>query len=177
MADPYEVLGVQRGDTQETIRAAYRKLAKKHHPDLNPGNPEAAERFKTINAANDILSDPEKRARYDRGEIDETGQERAPREYYHEYADAPGGGGRRYQTQSGSIDPEDLEALFGRFGFGGTRGERGRLNLRGQDAHYGLTVSFADGARGATRRITLPEGHSLDVTIPAGTNDGTVLRL
>jgi DnaJ-class molecular chaperone len=176
MADPYEVLGVQRGDTQETIRAAYRKLAKKHHPDLNPGNPDAAERFKLINAANDILSDPEKRGRYDRGEIDETGAERPPRDFYRDYADADAGAGRRYRSQAGSIDPEDLEALFGRFGFGGGRGEAG-LNLRGHDAQYGLTVSFADAARGATRRITLPEGRSLDVTIPAGTLDGAILRL
>ncbi|HKM65303.1 MAG TPA: J domain-containing protein [Acidisphaera sp.] len=175
MADPYEVLGVQRGDTQETIRAAYRKLAKKHHPDLNPGNNEAEERFKAISAANELLSDPDKRARYDRGEIDETGAERQ-REYYHHYADAAPGAGRRYRAEASGIDPEDLEALFGRFGFGAARGEAG-LNLRGQDVHYGLTVSFADAARGATRRITLPEGRSLDVTIPAGTKDGAVLRL
>ena len=176
MADLYETLGVQRTDSQDTIRAAYRKLAKKWHPDLNPGNPEAAERFKLINAANDILSDPEKRGRYDRGEIDETGAERQ-REFYHQYADANAGGGagRRYRAQASSIDPEDLEALFGRFGFGGAHGEG--LNLRGQDVQYGLTVTFADAARGATRRLTLPDGRTLDVTIPAGTVDGAILRL
>jgi DnaJ-class molecular chaperone len=178
MADPYETLGVQHGDSQEAIRAAYRKLAKKHHPDLNPGDPQAAERFKTINAAHDLLSDPEKRARYDRGEIDETGAERAPRDFYRQYADAEAPSGGRYRASASGIDPEDLEALFGRFGFGGTRGARGEgINLRGQDMHYGLTVDFADAARGATRRITMPDGRTLDVTIPPGTKDGAVLRL
>lgn len=76
--DPYQILGLKRDATEAEIRTAYRKLAKRHHPDLNPGKPEAAERFKQINAANDLLSDPEKRARYDRGEIDAAGQEKQP---------------------------------------------------------------------------------------------------
>lgn len=181
MADLYKILGVQRGDKPETIRAAYRKLAKKHHPDVNPGKPEAADRFREIAAAYDILSDADKRARYDRGEIDETGAERAPppppRDFYRAHADAPGGA--KYRTEQG-IDPEDLEALFGQFGgmgFGraGRTGPRGPE--RGNDALYGLTVSFLDAARGTQRRITLPDGRTLDVTIPAGLTDGTVLRL
>src|SRR4051795_6867048 len=77
MADPYETLGVQKTDSEAAIRSAYRKLAKRHHPDVNPGKPEAAERFKRISAAYEILSDKDKRARYDRGEIDEQGNERA----------------------------------------------------------------------------------------------------
>src|SRR4051794_20529823 len=78
MDNPYDILGVRPGDSDEAIRAAYRKLAKRFHPDLNPDKPEAAERFKAINAANNLLSDPERRARFDRGEIDAEGNERAP---------------------------------------------------------------------------------------------------
>ena len=90
MKDPYEVLGVQKTASEAAIRAAYRKLAKRHHPDLNPGKPEAAERFKEINAANDILSDPDKRARYDRGEIDAAGNEVPPeRPFYRDSATQP----------------------------------------------------------------------------------------
>ena len=91
MKDLYEVLGVQKTANEAAIRAAYRKLAKRHHPDLNPDKPEAAERFKEINTANDILSDPEKRARYDRGEIDAAGNEKPPEHpYYRDFGDAPG---------------------------------------------------------------------------------------
>jgi len=182
--DPYEVLGVKRDATEAEIRAAYRKLAKRHHPDLNPGKPEAAERFKAINQANDIVSDAEKRGRYDRGEIDAAGNEKPPeRPFYRDFADA--GGQRRYST-TGNIDPEDLEEIlaqaFGRGAGGFTRGQGGGqgtrgFNMRGQDAHYGLTISFLDAATGTTRRITLPDGRTLDVRIPAGVRDGHILRL
>src|ERR1041384_4139445 len=91
MRDPYEVLGVQKTDSEAAIRSAYRKLAKKYHPDVNPGKPEAAERFKSISAAYDLLSDPEKRGRFDRGEIDAGGQERPqPRYTYRDFGDAAG---------------------------------------------------------------------------------------
>src|SRR5579875_167788 len=110
-ADPYEILGVKRDASEAEIRAAYRKLAKKHHPDLNPGKPEAAERFKAINQANDILSDAEKRRRYDAGEIDAAGNERPPeRPFYRDYADAAGGRGR--YSAGADIDPEELEELL-----------------------------------------------------------------
>jgi DnaJ-class molecular chaperone len=184
MKDPYEILGLQRSANDAAIRAAYRKLAKKHHPDLNPGKPEAAERFKEINSANDLLSDPEKRARFDRGEIDAAGNEVQPeRQYYRDFSDAPGH--ERYQ---GNIDPEDLESIFAQ-AFGASRGRtagagagagaRGgrRFSVRGSDAHYTLTVSFLDAANGTTRRITMPEGRTLDVRIPPGVEDGHVLRL
>jgi curved DNA-binding protein CbpA len=112
MDDPYDILGVRRGDSEETIRKAYRKLAKRHHPDLNPGKPEALERFKAINAANEILADPEKRARFDRGEIDGAGNERPPERP--QYRDAGGGdfgaapaGGGQYGEPHG-LSPEDL---------------------------------------------------------------------
>ena len=171
MADPYETLGVRRGDSEEAIRKAYRKLAKRHHPDLNPGDKQAAERFKTINAANDILSDKEKRARFDRGEIDAEGRETAAAQPgaggWRQYAGAePYGGGAGH-----GFSAEDLESLFGR-GFG-----EGLGGGRGRDMHYSLTVSFLEAATGAVRRVTLPDGRTLDVTIPPGVRDGHVLRL
>src|ERR1700733_1503337 len=177
MKDPYEVLGVEKTASEAAIRAAYRKLAKRHHPDLNPGKPEAAERFKEINAANDILSDTEKRARYDRGEIDAAGNEVPPeRPFYRDFGDAPGS--EKYHA---NVNPEDLESIFAHaFGRGGARpGATGgrRFNARGPDAHYTLTVGFLDAANGPTRRITLPEGRTLDVRIPAGVRDGHILRL
>lgn len=183
--DPYQILGVKRDATDAEIRTAYRKLAKRHHPDLNPGKPEAAERFKQINAANDLLSDAQKRGRYDRGEIDAAGNETAPQHpFYRDYAEAPGR--HKYRAQAGgNIDPEDLEAIlaqaFGAQGFAGTsaggHGSGRRFSFRGQDAHYSLTISFLDAVNGVTRRITLPEGRTLDVRIPAGVLDGHVLRL
>src|SRR5713226_2427002 len=94
--DPYAVLGVTRDASQEDIRRAYRKLAKQHHPDLNPGKTEAEARFKAISVANELLSDPEKRARYDRGEIDSSGAER-PRYSYRPHAE--GAQGWKYQPQ------------------------------------------------------------------------------
>ncbi len=184
MEDPYDVLGVARDAKPDAIRAAYRKLAKKHHPDLNPGKPEAADKFKAINAANDLLSDPEKRARFDRGEIDATGAEKPPEHgYYRDFGDAAGRA--KYRTDAGGFDPEDLEDLFAAFGQrGGAAGGRGGRRrggqgfaARGPDAQYSLTVSFLDAATGTVRRLALPDGKTLDVTIPAGLRDGHVLRL
>ncbi|HET9019195.1 MAG TPA: J domain-containing protein [Acetobacteraceae bacterium] len=174
MADPYETLGVRRGDSEETIRKAYRKLAKRHHPDLNPDDKQAAERFKTINAAYDILSDAEKRARFDRGEIDAEGRETAAAHAgahagtWRQYGGAePYGGGAGH-----GFSADDLETLFGHaFAEGGFGGGQAR------DVHYSLTVSFMEAANGAVRRVTLPDGRTLDVTIPAGVRDGHVLRL
>jgi DnaJ-class molecular chaperone len=182
MKDPYDILGVQKSDTANAVRAAYRKLAKKHHPDLNPGKPEAAERFKEISAAYELLSDTDKRAAYDRGEIDASGNEVPPqRPFYRDYADAAGQ--RHYRGQTG-FDPENLEDIlaqaFGGRGPGGAgAGARGgqHFTARGSDAHYTLTVGFLDAANGTSRRITLPEGKTLDVRIPAGVRDGHVLRL
>jgi DnaJ-class molecular chaperone len=167
MADPYETLGVRRGDSEDTIRKAYRKLAKRFHPDLNPGKPEAAERFKTINAANDLLSDPDKRGRFDRGEIDAEGHETAPAPRagsWQQYAGAEpyAGGG------AGGFGADDLDTLFGQ-AFGGAG--------RGRDMHYSVSVTFLEAANGTVRRVLLPDGRELDVTIPAGLRDGHVLRL
>lgn len=172
MKDPYATLGVQRTDDEAAIRAAYRKLAKRHHPDLNPGKPEAAERFKEINAANDLLSDTDKRARFDRGEIDAEGNEvRSERAYYR---DTPGQ--ERYRT-SGGFTQEDIDSFFTQ-NFGGRPGAGGqRFTARGADAQYMLTVGFLDAANGTLRRIALPDGRTLDVRIPPGVEDGKVLRL
>lgn len=168
MNDPYQILGVQRTDDAAAIRAAYRKLAKTHHPDLNPGKAEALEQFKEISVAYELLSDADKRARFDRGEIDAAGNEVHREQPF--YRDFRGDHGK----YSSSIDPEDLDSIFAQaFGGGGGR----RFNARGRDAHYTLTVSFLDAAIGTTRRITMPEGRTLDVRIPAGVSDGHMLRL
>jgi DnaJ-class molecular chaperone len=172
MEDPYQILGVPKDASEEAIRAAFRKLAKTHHPDLNPGKPEAADRFKEINAAYEILSDPVKRGRYDRGEIDAAGNEKPPEHpFYRDMHSAGGPGGEGPQ-----LSPEDLEELLGA-AFAEQLGRRSRRPARGRDAQYGLTVDFLDAANGAVRRLTLPDGRTLDVTIPPGLRDGHVLRL
>ena len=175
--DPYKILGVQKTDSESAIRSAYRKLAKRHHPDVNPGKPEAAERFKEISAAHDILSDKDKRARYDRGEIDAAGNEVPPqRPYYRDYGDAAGREKYRGQT---SFNDEDLESIFAQAFGARARGGAGeqRFSMRGQDAHYQLTIDFLDAVNGTTRRVTLPDGRSLDVRIPAGVHDDQIIRL
>lgn len=177
MQDPYTTLGVARDASEADIRRAYRKLAKQHHPDLNPGNAEAEERFKAVSAANELLSDPDKRARFDRGEIDASGQERAPEPSYRHYAEAETG--RRYGSagpQPGGWSDEDLSDLFGPM-FDGDRRPGATAPRRGHDAHYTLTIGFLDAVNGATRRLTLPDGSTLDVKIPHGTSEGQMLRL
>lgn len=172
--DPYEVLGVKRDADDAAIRAAYRKLAKRHHPDLNPGKPEAAERFKQINAANDILSDPEKRGRFDRGEIDAEGNEAPRGPTWRDYAEAAE---RQKYRANTTFDEDELSDILGAaFRARGARGG-GNFAMRGADAQYTLAVSFVDAANGTTRRVTLPEGRTLDVRIPAGVQDGHILRL
>jgi DnaJ-class molecular chaperone len=170
---PYAVLGVKPSASADEIRKAYRKLAKEFHPDLNPGKPAAEARFKTISAAYDLLSDPEKRARYDRGEIDESGAER-PRYSYRRYAEAPGGG--KYQP-GGETDLGDLEDLFAAFGSARRGGGGEGLKLRGGDRHYTLSVDLVEAATGGKKRLSLAPEEWLDVTIPAGLEDGQVLRL
>jgi DnaJ-class molecular chaperone len=172
---PYEVLGVKPDASADEIRKIYRKLAKQFHPDLNPGKPEAEARFKEVSAAYDLLSDPEKRARYDRGEIDESGAER-PRYQYRSYAE--GAEGRKYQPE-GEMDLNDLEDLFAAFSSGRGGGRRGgaTFRARGGDSHFTLTVDFVEAATGGKKRLSLAPEEWLDVTIPPGINDGQVLRL
>jgi DnaJ-class molecular chaperone len=171
MDDPYKILGVERDASAAAIQKAYRKLAKLHHPDLNPGKPEAEAKFKEISAASALLSDPEKRAAYDRGEIDADGTPQAPRGFYRDHGDRAD----RTKYQSGpSFDDEDLESLF-RNAFGGR--PRGGFALRGADLHFTLSVGFVEAAKGGVKRLTLPDGGTLDVTLPAGIRDNQILRL
>src|SRR5207248_3969519 len=179
---PYEVLGVKPDATADEIRKAYRKLAKQFHHDLNPGKPAAEARFKAVSAAHDILSDPEKRARYDRGEIDESGAER-PRYSYRPHAE--GGQGWKYRTE-GEMDVGDLDDLFEMFGRGGPGGARrgtraGRggegFSMPGPDRHYSLTIDFVEAATGGKQRLALSPDEWLDVTVPPGIEQGQVLRL
>jgi DnaJ-class molecular chaperone len=161
--DPYKTLGVAKDATPEQIRAAYRKQAKKHHPDLNPGDKKAEEAFKAASAANDILSDPEKRARFDRGEIDGAGNERAPQG---SWRPGPGAAGA-----AGGF-PGGFEDIFSNIFEQRTRGP-----ARGQDDRYTLQVLFLEAVNGGTKRITMPDGQGMDVKIPPGTKEGDVLRL
>ena len=180
MANPYETLGVAPNASQDDIRKAYRKAAKESHPDLNPGKPEAEKRFKEINAANDIIGDADKRKRYDAGEIDETGAERQPeRHFYREYAEA--GPDTRYSrrgTSAGGRGERAADFDYDVFAdlFRG-RGDGADLRMPPQDVHYSLAIDFLDAVNGAQKVVSMPDGKTLDITIPAGINDGQVLRL
>ncbi|MBV8568843.1 MAG: DnaJ domain-containing protein [Methylobacteriaceae bacterium] len=170
--DPYQTLGVGKEASQEEIQKAYRRLAKKLHPDLNPGNKSAEEEFKTVAGAYDLLSDPEKRARFDRGEIDASGAERPRQRYYRDFAG--GSADHPYASDGGFSDfagsDDILSEIFG-------RGGRANIRMRGPDAHYRLELDFLDAVNGAKRAVTLPDGATLEVTIPPGTRDGQTLRL
>lgn len=175
--DPYKELGVSRGASADEIKKAFRKLAKELHPDKNPGNTTADERFKRITAAFDLLGDAEKRAKFDRGEIDADG-----REQFRGGGRGPGGGfspGGAGGARPG-FENIDLDDLFGMFGGGagsaGRAGNRG-FQARGQDVRATLEISLEDSIAGATRRIQFSDGRTLDVAIPKGAADGQVIRL
>jgi DnaJ-class molecular chaperone len=173
MRDPYETLGVAKTATADQIRTAYRKLAKKLHPDLNPGDKRAEEQFKEVAAANDLLSDPDKRRRFDAGEIDASGAEKAPpnARYYRDYA---GEGGHPYEGHGAYGDFAQGDDMFAELLRRAAEQARRRP---GADMHYELQVEFLDAVNGATRTITLPAGGTLQVTIPPGVEDGQILRL
>lgn len=181
--DPYSVLGIAKTASQDDIRKAYRKLAKKYHPDLNPGDKKAEEEFKALNQANDLLSDADKRARFDRGEIDASGQERHPGFGGGGFGGGAGGFGggfgggfRPGGAGMGGFQEEDLNDLFGGMFGGGARARRAGPR-KGADRSFALNVSFLDAVNGATSRVNLPDGATLDVRIPPGMEDGKVLRL
>jgi DnaJ-class molecular chaperone len=172
MDDPYATLNLKKDATADQIQAAYRKLAKRHHPDLNPGKPQAEERFKEVSVAYGLLSDPEKRARFDRGEIDASGAERpSDRQFYRDFGDTAGRTKYRAEEAAGT---EDWDSIFAQ-AFGRRAG--GHRRTRGADLHYSMSVDFLEAANGAVKRLALPDGKTLDVTIPAGLHDGQTLRL
>jgi len=175
--DPYLVLGVPRSADADAIKKAYRALAKELHPDLNPGRDDVEQRFREVAAAYDLLGDADKRARFDRGEIDASGAARADRPR----GRAGGGRGGRARPEGFSFDPDDLfsDLFRDRAGAGaaGGGGKAGGAGPRGSDVTYSLTVPFVEAALGTRRRIALSTGKSLEVTIPPGTRDQQKLRL
>lgn len=176
MTDPYAVLGVPKTASEDDIRKAFRKLAKKYHPDLNPGDKAAEAKFKEIGQANDLLSDAEKRRRFDAGEIDASGQEMPPRGFYRDAAGGPGG--RKYRRAGGHESFVDMGGIFSemfgeRGGFGGGEG----FDMGGLPVTYSLSVPFLVAARGGKQRVTLPDGRTLDIDVPEGTTDRQTLRL
>jgi len=192
MRDPYEVLGVPRSASAAAIKSAFRKAAKKHHPDSNKGDPKAAERFAEINTANEIIGDEDKRKQFDRGEIDAEGKPRFqgfgggdPRGRagpggFETYTFRSGGGSG---TGGGGSFEEILNSMFGR---GGARGGGGgasqfEFDTGGigvdLDINASLTVSLEDAVNGAEKRVRLPTGKELNVKIPAGVTAGQQIRL
>lgn len=171
--NPYDLLGVAKNASQKDIQLAFRKLAKKLHPDLHPGVKEAEQKFQQVSAAYDILGDPEKRARFDRGEIDASGAEQPQRRYYRDFAEADSSA-NTYEDATGFADFGDAEDILSSFF---SRSARRGFRTRGPDRRYQLGIDFLDAVNGTTKRVTLPDGTSVDVAIPPGTEDGQVLRL
>jgi DnaJ-class molecular chaperone len=184
--DPYKELGVARGASQDEIKKAFRKLAKDLHPDKNPGDKAAEDRFKRITAAFDLLGDAQKRAKFDRGEIDADG-----REQFRGFGGGAGGrshpfgqGGNPFGQGGGQrgagFENIDLDELFGMFGGGGRAAGSARgggFSPKGQDVRATLEISLEDSISGATRRIQFSDGRTLDVAIPKGAGDGQTIRL
>ena len=207
MRDPYEVLGVQRSAKPAAIKSAFRRLAKKLHPDANRDDPKAAERFAEANGAYEILGDEAKRRAFDAGEIDAEGKPIHPS--FEGFGAQPGGGGpgTRYESFTwgpggfqrraggapdggGTADFEDvLSEMFGRGGGSGTRfrqGTRGGFQFdpedfgpppSGRDVAVAVTIALSEAAKGTSRRVMLPTGKEVDVKIPAGLGDGQQIRL
>jgi DnaJ-class molecular chaperone len=192
--DLYQQLGVTRGASEAEIKKAYRSLAKQLHPDRNKDNPKAAERFAKVTQAYDLLSDKDKRARYDRGEIDEDGNPRMPFGSGYGGGGAgprPGAGGGGFEGYPGGgfqADAADLSDLFeGLFGAAGARRgstgggfggfNRARPAQKGADVAYRLKVPFVDAATLKEQRVTLNGGRTIDLKLPRGVEDGSKIRL
>ncbi len=195
--DLYQRLGVQRGASEADIKKAYRSLAKQLHPDRNADNPQAAKRFGEITQAYDLLSDKDKRARYDRGEIDEDGNPKMPfggggfpGGGFSGGGPRPGGPGfENFDFGGGGAEGVDLSDLFeGLFGgrggarpgagggFSGFR-QRARAPQKGADVAYRLQIPFVDAVALKPQRVTLADGKTIDVKLPKGIDSGTKIRL
>lgn len=170
--DLYAVLGVKRTASNDDIRRAYRKLAKDLHPDQNQGKPSTEEKFKRVSAAFAILGNPDKRKRYDAGEIDAMGNERA-NPFYRDYAG--GEGGFRGNEGGPGGAPGDFSDLFG--DLFGKRGSGDAFTMRGMDYRYNLEVSFLEAVNGVKKRVQFPDNETLDISVPAGIESGQTLRL
>ncbi len=197
MRDPYEVLGVPRGASAAAIKSAYRKLAKKHHPDANKNDPKSAARFSELNSANEIIGDEDKRKQFDRGEIDAEGKPR--------FQGFPGGGGdprtrggqggftshtfRSGGAGAGGLGGGGFEDILNSMFGGGARGARRGAGTGNTfefdsgglavdlDVSVAMTVSLEEAAGGAEKRVRLPTGKELNVKIPAGVGAGQQIRL
>jgi len=191
MRDPYEVLGVPRGASAAAIKSAYRKLAKKYHPDANKDDPKAAARFAELNTANEIIGDVEKRKQFDRGEIDAEGKPR--------FQGFPGGDARGraggFETHTfrtggaggGAFGGGFEDILNSMFGAAAARGPRGGGGSRFEfdpgtiavdlDLTVSMTVSLEEAVKGAEKRVRLPTGKELSVKIPPGVTAGQQIRL
>jgi DnaJ-class molecular chaperone len=186
MRDPYEVLGVAKTAGEAEIKSAYRRLAKRFHPDQSK-DPRAKERFAEVNNAYEIVGDAKKRGAYDRGEIDAEGKPRAPQfEGFDGFGRRSGaraggpdvhnfsfdfGGGAFSSGRGGGFDADVLSELFG------GRGARSRAAQRGEDVVASVTVPLAMAVGGGSVRVALPTGKTLDVAVPAGVEDGKSIRL
>ncbi|MEG8014454.1 DnaJ C-terminal domain-containing protein [Sphingomonas sp. 22R3R2A-7] len=183
MADPYKTLGVARDSTEADIKKAYRKLAKELHPDRNKDNPKASERFSQVTNAYDLLNDKDKRARFDRGEIDGDGNPAAPFGFGGGGGGRaqPGGGFRSEGYETGGPDMSDIfEGLFGgaqRGGGGFSSGFGRRAQPKGENVAYRLQVPFVEAATLEPQRVTLADGKTLDLKLPAGVETGTQMKL
>ena len=194
MRDPYEILGVTKKATEAEIKKAFRTLAKKHHPDTHANDPKAVKKFQEVSGAYEILGDKEKRAQFDRGEIDAAGQ---PKGFNQGFHPGPGAGGFeetfRPRGQTGGAGPQGFEFhwsggdgseglrgedifadLLGGLGRGGRRRSQSR---KGPDVQLETTVSLTEGALGGTRRVVLADGRQLEARIPPGVKDGQQIRL
>jgi DnaJ-class molecular chaperone len=203
MRDPYEVLGVSKGASQEDIKKAYRKLAKKLHPDSNKKDPKAADKFAELNSAHEIVGDADKRKQFDRGEIDAEGKPRF--QGFEGFGGRPGGrpsGGREGNFESFTWGPDGfrrtrgggagggqgfediLSQMFGARGRGGPGGPGAGFEaedigsaIRGQDVTATAVITLNEAAHGGTRRLELPIGKEVEFKIPSGIQDGKQIRL